>query len=602
MRRVLVLLAFAGLVLAVSGERPLAACTIGVAHGKVTQDERPMLWKSRMWGGTNIVVRTQGPEHLFLGVKSMGDSQVNMGVNVKGLATGNSLVGSAGGNWAFMGHCLGTFKTVQDVRDFLENGGDISQVSGCFPFIDATGDATMFEIDHGQYLEYWCLNEAREAQDMLGWVVRANEFHWRADGTDDLSIGGRYLTARFNTDGLVDLGKLSCLTIMQGWSSVVQPYEFMRYGPGLPLPTIALPEVCSSMAMHGVAPNEEPRLSTMWIGLGEANYCIAVPTWVIVEDIPDCLENGDMVDRTEELYAAGNEELTQQSVFPVEAHLYAEVEELLQTWRPYFSLAERDLQRVETVMTDDAYSLMWCLTHIANDNLAPSVTIQTAPLSRAFVRFNGDHISIDDLVVVSPPEVVYFDDFSTHQAEHDSYDHSVFWPEMAFPPPEPYLFYTHFVQPPGALAFMKYDGVPAHLAYQFLLPPMATARPYLKVVVYNLGEGYGSYSLSGNGQTWTLPMPLRFGENRINLIAGVSTAYRFTADASDPDGTVVSYSWNFGDGATATGQSVQHAYARPGRYLVSCTVTDDQQVQTTDWMYLNVRMPVAEQPDAELHE
>ena len=28
----------------------------------------------------------------------------------------------------------------------------------------------------------------------------------------------------------------------------------------------------------------------------------------------------------------------------------------------------------------------------------------------------------------------YTDDFDTAQAETDSYDHSVFWPEIAFPP------------------------------------------------------------------------------------------------------------------------------------------------------------------------
>jgi PKD repeat protein len=48
--------------------------------------------------------------------------------------------------------------------------------------------------------------------------------------------------------------------------------------------------------------------------------------------------------------------------------------------------------------------------------------------------------------------------------------------------------------------------------------------------------------------------------------------------SSDPDGTVNSWAWDFGDGSpvvtTATG-SATHVYASPGTYAVSLTVTDD---------------------------
>jgi len=44
--------------------------------------------------------------------------------------------------------------------------------------------------------------------------------------------------------------------------------------------------------------------------------------------------------------------------------------------------------------------------------------------------------------------------------------------------------------------------------------------------------------------------------------------------SSDPDGTIVKYGWNFGDGGTATGRSVTHTFG-VGVYLVTLTVTDD---------------------------
>jgi hypothetical protein len=58
--------------------------------------------------------------------------------------------------------------------------------------------------------------------------------------------------------------------------------------------------------------------------------------------------------------------------------------------------------------------------------------------------------------------------------------------------------------------------------------------------------------------------------------APVGTTINFDASASyDPDGTIVSYEWDFGDGATATGAIASHAYAANGIYTVTLTVTDD---------------------------
>ncbi len=47
------------------------------------------------------------------------------------------------------------------------------------------------------------------------------------------------------------------------------------------------------------------------------------------------------------------------------------------------------------------------------------------------------------------------------------------------------------------------------------------------------------------------------------------------AQSSDADGQIVSFAWNFGDGATAEGSSVSHSYAQYGAYQVTLTVTDN---------------------------
>jgi PKD repeat protein len=43
----------------------------------------------------------------------------------------------------------------------------------------------------------------------------------------------------------------------------------------------------------------------------------------------------------------------------------------------------------------------------------------------------------------------------------------------------------------------------------------------------------------------------------------------------DPDGTIISYAWDFGDGGTGTGVGPTHTYARGGGYTVTLTVTDN---------------------------
>ena len=46
--------------------------------------------------------------------------------------------------------------------------------------------------------------------------------------------------------------------------------------------------------------------------------------------------------------------------------------------------------------------------------------------------------------------------------------------------------------------------------------------------------------------------------------------------SSDPDGNIVSYSWDFGDGASGTGVNPSHTYAADGNFTVALTVTDNE--------------------------
>lgn len=58
--------------------------------------------------------------------------------------------------------------------------------------------------------------------------------------------------------------------------------------------------------------------------------------------------------------------------------------------------------------------------------------------------------------------------------------------------------------------------------------------------------------------------------------ADVNQALTFTAQANDPDGNALTYTWDFGDNTTGTGAEVTHAYAMSGKFIALLTVTDGQ--------------------------
>ncbi len=91
----------------------------------------------------------------------------------------------------------------------------------------------------------------------------------------------------------------------------------------------------------------------------------------------------------------------------------------------------------------------------------------------------------------------------------------------------------------------------------------SSLRPTL-VITYSTGGGGGNLP----------PIAVAGGP----YAAGVGEAIAFNGTASsDPEGQPLTYAWNFGDGATATGATPSHAYSSAGTYTVSLVVNDGAQ-------------------------
>jgi len=120
----------------------------------------------------------------------------------------------------------------------------------------------------------------------------------------------------------------------------------------------------------------------------------------------------------------------------------------------------------------------------------------------------------------------YRDDFRTNKAEEDSYLHSIYWPQGAFPPSESYLYHTD-----TELGFGDFNGDPAVLGYYF---PVGSVKLYSAVSGYmnidirfqdttDLVSGSLQYSLSEDGVVWSSDRHLGQGSHSIPLesVSGV---------------------------------------------------------------------------------
>ena len=105
-------------------------------------------------------------------------------------------------------------------------------------------------------------------------------------------------------------------------------------------------------------------------------------------------------------------------------------------------------------------------------------------------------------------------------------------------------------------------------------PSHTYTSPGVYTVTLTVTDDLGVSSSASTTITIDAVPAVTFTASANPVTAGSTVAFN-AGGSSDSYGTITSYSWNFGDGTTATGQAPSHAYTSPGTYTVSLTVTND---------------------------
>jgi hypothetical protein len=428
-----------------------AQCTAGVADGEVTADGRPVLWKVRHLGDVypnEIKYYAAGIDHdgdgspdpysyMTMGPGMTVDgTNLGQGVNNQGLFLGKNYLYT--GNFTSLNkRVLGNCSTVAEVKAVYADTSWMADKARLHYYADAVGAACLWESwDPGGgrvHREYAAAAAARDADwvdyngdsindvNMSGWVVRSNKPpHNQTDGGDDMnydpaSAGGpRYYKARNIIAGHVHTNTLTASNLA---TSFLREDLFEQGG-----------DIQCGVIFHGVRPDEDPRLTTMWSFMGSCETAIAVPVWLHgVESgganvVPDHQQyNGSADQLNSTAYFACRMENSvnyanlQARTLPFEArHFQIVANELLPSWRARdwsdpdtVEAISAEMKRVQERMDQNVYAFIRYLqmNGVTSTN-APTALIDSADVTGLSVTVAGTGFDDDDLDSADDGEAV----------------------------------------------------------------------------------------------------------------------------------------------------------------------------------------------------
>jgi len=270
----------------------LEACTIGIASGSVTQNGKPLIWKTRdrasrphnqVYYNTNFAIN-------FVSVVDTTESICWMGLNDQGFAILNSaaydLMETRDNNHGYMmQHALGNFSTIQEFEDYLVSTDGDRIAWGNFAVMDSAGQVSFFEASNSQHWRYDADNTEQ------GWLIRTN---FSESGGGDVGMD-RFLRSEAIITELVEENELSAQELFEhnlrdlsdpNSVEIEIPYEAHSHQDGLygffdTRNSITDHSSVSGVVIQGVNPGEDTRLSVMYTALGNPLFTPAVPVFPI---------------------------------------------------------------------------------------------------------------------------------------------------------------------------------------------------------------------------------------------------------------------------------------------------------------------------------
>lgn len=136
---------------------------------------------------------------------------------------------------------------------------------------------------------------------------------------------------------------------------------------------------------------------------------------------------------------------------------------------------------------------------------------------------------------------------------------------------------------PDGSVIDQYDNIGVRGRAQFSFYPTATGL-YSLTVVDIVKDGYtfdpANSNILTNSITFTTPsqnqLPTAVASADFSSGPAPLAVNFSSAGSADPDGTLVAYAWDFGDGGSSTAVNPSHTYNTAGSYTAMLTVTDNE--------------------------
>ncbi|MDD2961360.1 MAG: hypothetical protein PHR45_04670 [Muribaculaceae bacterium] len=348
-------------------------CTSAIVSGKITKNGRPLLWKNRDCGEENnkierITSKNGRFEYIALfNASDKFNKEAWAGMNSMGFAIMNTAsynlkddnIKEMDKEGIIMSEALSKCVTINDFEQFIINHKKPLGVEANFGVIDANGDGAYFEVNNTTYTKY----RLEDSND--GILIRTN---YSYSGRQDEGYGyireqnAKHLLARHILAKDIEPITFTEELSKTFYNSLLNQ-DVAKTDAEWVFDQDYIPRNSSSasIVIEGIAKNETPELTTMWIALGYPPCSELRAVWLDNNNVPNELRgianNGtaqlcnDAVARKNEVFSitrgSGNKYLNIKMLYNSNGTGYAQTLGAINKRYYYKTLKELESKRLD---------------------------------------------------------------------------------------------------------------------------------------------------------------------------------------------------------------------------------------------------------------